>query len=187
VGGPSDSTVNKQNQIAEGQLDLATKQQKESEQILGDVEPGLKMAEDYYQALASGDIKKITAAVAPASQQISSQTEQAKNMIKESTARGGAQDLAVAEADISKSGQIGNLVTQAYTGAFPALASLFSTGGGISVSEIANAVSSAQGASQTTAAVGNEQAQGKATTMGFLGSLAGAAGQAAGGGAFGAI
>lgn len=178
-GGPSGSTINQQNKIAQEQIDLATKQQQDSEKVLGIVSPGLKTAENYYESLASGDPTKIMAAIGPAVSQIGSQTDQAKKNILASTPRGGAQDLALEEADISKAGQVGNLETQAYTGAFPALASLFQGGAGISVSQIANAVASAQGASQTTAQIGQEQAQGKATTMGFLGSLAGAAGMAA--------
>jgi hypothetical protein len=179
VGGPSGSTIDKQNTIAQGQLDLAKQQQADSEKTLGVVSPGLQTAENYYASLATGDPTKIMSAIGPAVSQIGSQTSQAKTQIKESTPRGGAQDLALAEADISKAGQVGNLETQAYTGSFPALASLFQGGAGISVSQVANAIASAQGASQTTANIGQEQAQGKATTMGFLGSLAGAAGTAA--------
>jgi hypothetical protein len=159
-------------------LDLAKQQQEQSTKTLGIVEPGLKTAEDYYASLASGDPTKIMSAIGPAVSQIGSQTNQAKTQIKQSTPRGGAQDLALAEADISKAGQVGNLETQSYTGAFPALASLFQGGAGISVSQIANAIASAQGASQTTAAVGQEQASAKASTMGMFGSMAGAAGTA---------
>jgi hypothetical protein len=185
MSGPSDSTTGKQQQIAQGQLDLAKEQQTTANRVEGVVEPGLKTAESYYTSLASGDPTKIMTAIGPAVSQIGSQTEQAKNTIKSSTPRGGAQDLAVAEADISKAGQVGNLETQAYTGAFPALASLFQGGAGISVNQIANAISSAQGAASTTAQIGQEQAQGKASTMGMLGSLAGAGGQI-GAAAFGA-
>jgi hypothetical protein len=177
LGGPSDKTINQQNTIAQGQLDLAKNQQQVGNRVEGIVEPGLKEAENYYQMLAKGDPKDIMAAIGPAVGQIGTQTEAAKKSIASSTPRGGAQDLALAEADISKAGQVGNLETQAYTGAFPALASLFQGGAGISVSQIANAISSASGAASTTSQIGNEQAQGKASTMGFLGSLAGAGGE----------
>lgn len=174
--GGTGGTQNTQNTIAQGQLALAQQQQTESEGVLNTVSPGLSAAENYYLALSSGDPMKIQTAIGPAVSGIQSQTEQAKQSILSSTPRGGAQTLALQQADISKAGQVGNLETQAYTGSFPALASLFQGGAGISVSEIANAISSAQGASQTEAAVGNEQAEGKASTMGFLGSLAGAGG-----------
>ena len=181
--GGTGNTQNTQNSIAQGQLALANEQQQQSEKTLGIVEPGLSTAEAYYAALASGDPNKIQAAIGPGVSGIQSQTEQAKQSILSSTPRGGAQELALQEADISKAGQVGNAQLQAYTSSFPALASLFQGGAGISVNQIANAVASAQGASQTEAAVGQEQAQGKATTMGFLGSLGGAAGLAASGGA----
>lgn len=177
MGGPSGSTINEQNKIAQGQLDLATSQQAKSNEILGIVEPGLKEAEAYYSSLASGDPNKIMTAIGPAASGIEESTAAAKKNIAAFTPRGGAQDLALQEADISAAGQVGNLKTQAYTSAFPALASLFSGGAAISVNQIANAIASAQGASQTTANIGQEQAQGKASTMGFLGSLAGAGGQ----------
>ena len=177
MGGPSGSTENTQNTIAQGQLSLAQQQQQQSNKILGVVEPGLQTAENYYTSLASGNPTQIMDAIGPAVAQIGSQTQQSENTIKATTPRGGAQDLALQEAAIQKAGQVGNLQTQAYTGAFPALAQLFQGGAGISVSQIANAISSASGAATTTAQVGQEQAQGKATTMGFLGSLAGAGGQ----------
>lgn len=177
MGGPSDNTINTQNQIAQGQLSLAQQQQAQSDKTLGIVQPGLSTAENYYAALASGDPNKIQQAIGPGISGIQTSTEQAKKSIVASTPRGGAQDLALQEADISKAGQIGNAQLQAYTSSFPALASLFQGGAGISVSQIGNAIASAQGASQTTAQVGQEQAQGKASTLGFLGSLAGAEGQ----------
>jgi len=177
-GGGLSKTQATQNNIAEGQLQLAQQQQAQSDKTLGVVSPGLQTAEDYYASLATGDPTKIMSAIGPAVSQIGSQTQQAKTQIQQSTPRGGAQDLALAEADISKAGQVGNLETQSYTGAFPALASLFQGGAGISVSQIANAIASAQGASQTTAAVGQEQASAKASTMGMFGSMAGAAGTA---------
>lgn len=179
MGNGQGDTISKQDSIAQGQLDIAKKSQAQSEKTMGIVEPGLITAENYYSSLASGDASKIQAAIAPAASGITSNTEQAKKMITDSTPRGGAQDLALQEADISKAGQIGNLQTQAFTSSFPALASLFSGGAGISVNEISNAIASAQGASQTTAAIGQEKAQGKASTMGFLGSLSSAAGMAA--------
>lgn len=178
-GGPSGTVSNTQEQLTQEQIDLAKQQQALSNKTYGVVAPGLQTAENYYASLASGDPTKIAAAVGPAVSGITSSTEAAKQAILTSTPRGGAQDLALQEADISKAGQVGNLDVQAYTGAFPALASLFSGGAGISVQQIANALSGFSGASQTIGALGQEQAQGKASTMGFFGSLAGAAGTAA--------
>ena len=159
-------------------MTLAQQQQAASDKTLGVVSPGLQTAENYYASLATGDPTKIMSAIGPAVSQIGSQTQQAKKQITEGTPRGGAQDLALAEADISKAGQVGNLATQAYTGSFPALAQLFQGGAGISVNEIANAISSASGAGTTTAQVGQEQSSAKASTMGLLGSMSSAAGMA---------
>jgi len=177
-GGGLNQTEQTQNTIAQEQLTLAQQQQATSDKTLGVVQPGLQTAENYYASLATGDPTKIMSAVGPAVSQIGSQTQQAKKQITEGTPRGGAQDLALAEADISKAGQVGNLATQAYTGSFPALAQLFQGGAGISVSQIANAIASASGAGTTTAQVGQEQASAKASTMGLLGSMSSAAGMA---------
>jgi hypothetical protein len=177
VGSGTGGTQTTQNNIAQGQLALSQQQQAQANKVEGIVEPGLQTAENYYTSLSSGDPTKIMAAIGPAVSQIGSQTQQSKNSITQSTPRGGAQDLALAEADISKAGQVGNLETQAYTGAFPALASLFQGGAGISATDISNAISSASGAATTTAQVGQEEASGKASTMGLLGSLAGVGGK----------
>ena len=178
MGGGLNQTENTQNTIAQEQLTLAQQQQAASDKTLGVVSPGLQTAENYYASLATGDPTKIMSAIGPAVSQIGSQTQQAKTQITEGTPRGGAQDLALAEADISKAGQVGNLATQAYTGSFPALAQLFQGGAGISVNQIANAISSASGAGTTTAQVGQEQSSAKASTMGLLGSMSSAAGGA---------
>jgi hypothetical protein len=177
-GGGLNQTENTQNTIAQEQLALSQQQQATAEQTYGAVSPGLQTAENYYTSLASGDPTKIMAAIGPAVSQIGSQTQQAKTQITESTPRGGAQNLALAEADISKAGQVGNLATQSYTGAFPALAQLFQGGAGISVNQIANAIASASGAGTTTANIGQEQSSAKASTMGLLGSMSTAAGTA---------
>jgi hypothetical protein len=177
MGGGTGGTQSTQNQIAQGQLAISQQQQDQANKVEGIVEPGLQTAENYYTSLASGDPTKIMAAIGPAVGQIGSQTQQAKNSITATTPRGGAQDLALAEADISKAGQVGNLQTQAYTGAFPALAQLFQGGSSTAISQVANAISAASGAGTTEAQIGQEQSAGKASTMGLLGSLAGAGGQ----------
>jgi hypothetical protein len=181
MGGPSQSSFNTQNQLTQEQIALAQQQEGRANTLFGQTDPGIGIAEKYYQSLASGDPSKMAAAIGPAVGGIQAQSAQAKENIIANLPRGGEQDLALAQADIAKAGQVGNLETQAYTGAFPALASLGGQGVGLSINEVANAIAGFQGASQTNQSVIQAGEQGKASTMGFLGSLAGAAGMAAGG------
>lgn len=94
--------------------------------------------------------------------------------------RGGARDLAIQEAEISKSGAIGSTEASAYLGSFPALASLAGQGVGLSINEVTQALSAFQGASSSNQAAGQMEGAGKAETLGFLGSLGQSAATGAG-------
>lgn len=107
-------------------------------------------------------------------------TEATIRNIRATAPPGGAEQLAEQEAKISGTGQIGNLITQAYTSAFPAEASLGQGGIGLSINEVANAIAGFQGAGTTTAQLGQEQAAGKAAQLGFFGALAGAGAEVGG-------
>lgn len=139
--------------------------------------PGLKTAQSYYDKLASGDPNAISTAIGPAASGIAQGTQATIGNIRATAPPGGQEQLAEQEAKISGTGQIGNLITQAYTSAFPAEASLGQGGVGLSINEVANAIAGFQGAGTTVAQLGQEQAAGKAATLGFMGSLAGAGGE----------
>lgn len=134
----------------------------------------------HYQDLASGDQNAIFRAIGPAAQGVSQQFDKAKENITETTPRGGSQDLALQEADISKAGAIGNVVNQSYEGSFPALASMAGQGLGLSINEVSNAIAAFGGASNTASNLGNEQEEGKAAMLGMIGSLGGGAMELAG-------
>jgi len=175
-----------QMQVAGAQTSLAQQQEQLAGQVFGTTFPGMQIAENYYQALASGDPAQIFRAVAPAVQQIQQSTAATKQQIRQDMPRGGQENLALSEADISKTAQIGNLFQRAYTGAFPALASMGTTGIGLASNEVANAISAFSGAATTYANVAEQQAQGKGAQKGFMGELAGAGGQIAGSALMGA-
>ena len=171
MGKPSKDTQNTQARLTQEQLDLAKKQEIRSEELYGLTEPGLRLTEQFYQTLASGDPKAIERATAPATERIAGQYEAAKKNIATTTPRGGTRELAMEEADISKAGQIGGTEAQAYLGSFPALANLAQGGVGLSINEVAQALTAFSGASSSNVALGQMQGAGKASTMGFLGSL----------------
>jgi hypothetical protein len=177
--GPSSSTTQTEKNLTEDQIALAKKQDDRSQQIFDLSLPGLKTATAHYTKLASGDPNAISTEVGPGTQKIAEEFDSAKQSISETTPRGGARDLALQEADISKAGAIGNVTNQAYEGAFPALAALSGKGVGLSINEMSNAIAAFGGASNTAANLANQQEAGKAATLGFIGSLAGSGAEGA--------
>jgi hypothetical protein len=142
--------------------------------------PGLQQATSYYGKLASGDPNALARANAPAIQQITGQSNEQLKNIMQNAPRGGARDLALSEADLSKGAQISNLTTGSYTNAFPSLASL----GGQNVGQGTSATSAGiQGMNAAANQYGNLQQlnnEQKSTQLGFVSSLAGAGASAAG-------
>lgn len=142
--------------------------------------PGLEQSESYYGKLASGDPLALARANAPAIQSITQNTDAAKKKIAQDAPRGGERNLALEEADLSSGAQISQLTTGSYTGSFGSLAGL----GGQNASQ-ANAATGTGLQGMNAAAnqygqlqqLGNEQ---KATSLGFLSSLAGTGAEVAG-------
>lgn len=143
--------------------------------------PGLQQSENYYSQLASGNPQQIFAATAPAVGQINTATQGAAKNIAENSPRGGVEQMAQANLQQQRAGQVGNLATQAYTSSFPALASLSQGGLGLAANEVSNAISAGSSASSSNQAVMQQQTAEKGSTLGFLGSLAGMGGDIAGG------
>jgi len=175
--GKGGSATNQQNAITQSELGLLNQSQAQSNQLFQTAFPGFNDAENYYQQLASGNPQQIFAATAPAVGQINSATQGASQQIAQNMPRGGVEQLAQANLQQQRAGQVGNLATQAYTSSFPALASLSQGGLGLAANDIANAISGGSVASGSNQAVLQSQTQGKGSTMGFLGSLAGAGGE----------
>ncbi len=69
----------------------------------------------YLNDLTSSDPTQRMAAVAPAAQDISSQTTAAEKSIRDKTQRGGEQDYLIANAETNKAANIGNLLAGEYT------------------------------------------------------------------------
>ena len=178
--GPSSSTQDTQQMLTQEQISVAQQQQNRADKLFNLTEPGLASAENFYSLLASGDPAAIQRASAPATEQIAGRYEQSKRAISQEMPRGGARDLAMEQADISKAGAIGQTQAQTYLSAFPALANLAGEGIGMSTSEITTALQAFSGASSSNQAYGQMQGAGKAETLGFLGSLGQSAAMGAG-------
>jgi hypothetical protein len=178
--GPSSQQINTENQIAQGQLGLEQQQQAQSSQLYSLTEPGLQTAENFYKTLATGNPQAIQTATAPATEGIAANYNQAITNMSQNMPRGGAKDLAVQEAEISKAGAIGSTQANAYLGAPTALANLAQGGIGLSVNEMTQALSAFSGASSTNQAAGQMTGAAKSQTLGFIGALGGDAAQGLG-------
>jgi hypothetical protein len=141
---------------------------KEGTELFNLALPGLQQATGYYGKLASGDPNALARANAPAIQQITGQSNKQLSDIMQNAPRGGARDLAISEADLSKGAQISGLTTGSYTSAFPSLASL----GGQNVGQGNQATSTGiQGMNAAANQYGNIQQlqnEQKATSLGAM-------------------
>jgi len=179
MGGPAQSTLNAQNALAAQQTAQGAQNQAESAQVFNQSFPWLTQAGNYYQTLASGNPQALSTATAPVAENVAATTNAAENQIKTLTPRGGAQDTSIANLEANKVATIGQATNQAYTSAPAALAALSGQGLGLSINEMSNAIAGLGQASSTLGTVGNEQAAGKASTLGFIGALSGSAAEAA--------
>ena len=143
--------------------------------------PGLEKAQGYYGKLATGDPAALARANAPAIQQVTQESNKAKQNILADNPRGGERNLALEEADVAKGAQISNLTTGSFLQSFPSLAQL----GGQNVSQGTAATGTGlQGMNAAANQYGqlqqimNEQKQ---TQLGLYTGLAGAAAGFAGG------
>lgn len=179
--GPSDEFKKGELQLKDKQLGLAEEAQGWAREDRAFGIPLRDMAANFYKSLASGDPNTIMKAISPTVSQINTGTRAVQDRIMTEAPRGGEQRLAMQNAEIARTAQIGDTVNRAHTSAFPALAQMGQGGLGLSLQQIAAALGGYRGADQSLANLGQAEAQGKASTMGFLGSLAGMGGLIGGG------
>lgn len=152
--------------VQQGELGIAQDADQRAGQLFSASFPGFQTAENYYQTLASGDPTAIARANAPATQQINEQSQATAQRINQDMPRGGEKNLALEENEINKGAQIGKNATQGYLSSFQNLAGLAGQGIGQSGQQ-------SQIAGSEFSTVANQQAEGKASELGFYSSLAG--------------
>lgn len=176
MSGPSQQVTQGQINAANASANLSNTLAGEAQQVYSTTEPGLQTAENYYNLIASGSPQAIQSAIAPSIGAIEQSTNTAKQQAMETLPAGGALQEALATAPIQEAGQIGQLVSQTYASSFPALANMAQTG----IAASTNASNAATNATATSASaygnVAEQEAQGKATTMGLVGALGQAGG-----------
>lgn len=173
-GGISPSVQQQEVDIAKQQEGIAQSANQRAGELFKSSFPGFQQAENYYQTLASGDPEAIARAIAPATQQINQQSQAAAQRIEQDSPRGGEKNLALEENQITRGAQIGNLASQSYLSAFQNLAGLAGQGVGESTSQTGAATAAGNAAGNQYSNIANQQAEAKATNLGFYSSLAGA-------------
>lgn len=174
-GGISQKTQDAEVGIAQQQTDIAKTQSERSGELFSAAFPGFQQSENYYQTLASGDPAAISRAIAPATQQINAQAQGNKKRIEEDAPRGGEKNLALAENEINKGAMIGETATKSFLDSFKSLAGLAGQGIGESTSSAGTAISGLSAAGNQYSNIAQQQAEGKASQLGFISSLAGSA------------
>lgn len=144
--------------------------------------PGLQTSENFYSTLASGDPDAIAKLIAPAAQQIQTATAGAKQNILNTAPAGGEKNLAIEQADVSQGDQIGRLVSQGYTSAFPALAQIGGANVNAGISSAGTATSAFGQAGNALSNVVGENIQQKGATLGAFGTLGSDVASGVGGG-----
>jgi hypothetical protein len=198
-GGPSQQSTNTQNQIMSQELANSQQQTQLENQYLQFAQQRMNKGDvllqpliNRYTALTSGDPNAVISAAGPELGNIARSGQAAKEQIYNTVAPGAGRDVALAQLPLQQNtqtaGYLNNIINNAYTG----IGQLGAAEQGLSLQQT--------GAAQGFAGIGTSQAslagntafnqqqiaaQNKASTMGFLGSLAGAAGGALTGGMLG--
>lgn len=181
-GGPKQSNVDLQQQNAQGQIALANKLSDQSQQQLESQKAYQAPLVNFLQGIIGGNSGSRLATAAIPIGQIAQGNQQARESIYDSVPAGAGRDYALAGLKRDQSAQTSGLLNQAYLNAFPALANIGSGNAQIGLQlQGAGLSANAQGA-QGIQNINQRDAQTKASTMGLIGGLAGAAGSFATGG-----
>jgi hypothetical protein len=174
--GGSNSSQRTQEQITQQQIGISQEQNQLQRENYERMKTLQQPAIDKETALATGDAKTALAATMPVISKASAGYDAAKQSIFNTLAPGAGRDKALADLEVNKATGIAGAQAQLVQAAPDKLANIGSGLGSFSLQELGAAISSLGGASSSNAQTMQAQEQSKASTMGFLGSLAGAGG-----------
>lgn len=137
---------------------------------------------DFNTALSSGDKSATMTAAAPAISEITRSNESAKANIMNTLPPGAARDVALAQQVRQAPSQVSQFINSNYLASKDKLANIGSGLGAFSLQQLGGGLRAGEDASNNRNSVLGQQQAGKAATLGFIGSLAGAAGGAVTGG-----
>lgn len=186
MGGGSKRKAAEQEQrnIYQQQKDLADFFMGQSKEELARRREMQKPVIDRYTRLASGDPSQIMAESAVPLGNLAKMTQQAKANIME-MAPGAARTAALGQLSREAGGQQSTLLNQAYLSAFPALQGMASETGSFGLQQAGAGYRGIEGAGATNKQLMDTYQQQKASQLGLIGSLAGAAGSMVTGGLMG--
>lgn len=139
----------------------------------------------FLQSIIGGNSTTTQQAIAPALGTITNQTVKNRENIYDTTAPGAGRDVLLGQNKLNQGAQVASTTNNAFLSAFPELAQLAGANTNAGLGLTGAGITSLSNAGSTTGSVLNSQEQQKASTLSIFGDLAGAAGAAAGGGAFG--
>lgn len=176
MGGPSDSSLRQQQQITNEQLQISEEEFRASQADQARRNALMQPAIDFNKALTSGDRTQAFSAMAPVISNISEATTNATGAIREELPPGAAREALIADTERGGKSAVASALSNAYTGAFDKLANIGAGLGSFSLQEVGAAISGGNAASNANQVRIQAGEQEKASTMGFLGELAGAGG-----------
>lgn len=141
----------------------------------------------FSQMTASGDKGAMNTALAPSISGVTSAYAGSKNNIMDTLAPGAGREFALGQLERDKANNLAQLPNNAYLQSLNTLAQIGSGQGQFGLQQLGAGLRSGEGASQTNSTVMQAEAQKKASQLGLLGSMAGAAGMAMTGGMAGGM
>jgi hypothetical protein len=181
---PSQNIATQQTQLGQQYASLA---QQSLSQMNTLEQPAISYYSNLVNSANSGNYSALVQSAGPTLGTIAQQQNAAQENIYANVPAGAGRDYALAMLPQNTAGQVASTLNQQYTGGLQNLAALGSGYGSVGLQEAGAGLSGLSGASQTQNSVMNAQAQSKASTLGFLGSLTGAAASVATGGLSGAF
>lgn len=169
-----------QSKVAREYLDFSKQRMASADQLIA---PQI----DYDKALASGDYKTVLSAMAQPIGQITAGNKANESAIYNMLPPGAARDYALASNLRDKGTQISSTINQGVNAGRQDLTNIGLGQQGVALQQTGAGLNSFQGANSAYNNVAQQQAARKAAMMGPIGALFGAAGTAAGGGAFGKL
>lgn len=180
MGGRKDDTRNlqmdtarTQNQVMKDMLDFSKARTAQMDTLM-------KPSIDFFSALAGGDKSAMNTTLAPQTASITKSFDSAKNNIMDSIAPGGAREFTLAGLERDKANASAMLPTNAFLQSIDALAKIGQGQGNFGLQQLGAGMRAGEGSVQAAGAVQQADAQRKASQMGLLGQVAGAAGYATG-------
>lgn len=173
MGGPSKELVS-QSKIADSQVQVSQEELAQSREDRKRRDDLLQPAIDFNKKAASGDKESLLTAVAPLISEITKGRAQSKEAIYESVPAGVGRDVALAQNETGARDAVAATKNNTFLASLDKLANIGSGLGSFSLQELGAGITSSSNAAQTNDSVIKAKSAEKASTLGFLGQLAGA-------------